>query len=222
MSLVRDYRHCRSITCVYCITAYAVPQMSHVLERRYAVYPGQCRSVFSFFSGLELPVLGVASLAIWLQFFLGLRVGEVQALRWEDIDLESGALYVRRGYARHEKTFRDHPKGKRQLVRKIPSELFDVLKEARETAKTELVVVPNGYQMLEYSKYRKVLVHFCKEGWHHNHSNAWPTPFNLRALHGARGDDGRYGTEAFWGSGIQRQHNGMSTTGVPGFRTSPK
>jgi integrase len=102
-------------------------------------------------------------LAIWLQFFLGLRVGEVQALRWEDIDLDSGTLHVRRGYARHEKAFRDHPKGKRQLVHKIPSELLEVLKEARETAETELVVVPKGYQMIEYSKYRKVLVQFCKE-----------------------------------------------------------
>lgn len=31
-------------------------------------------------------------LAIWLQLYVGLRCGELQALRWEDIDLEDGRL----------------------------------------------------------------------------------------------------------------------------------
>ncbi len=107
-------------------------------------------------------VTGMYGIAIWLQFFLGLRAGEVQALRWEDVDLTTGVLHVRRTYARLEKVFRDHPKGRKQFAHKIPLELLVRLKDLRESSQGELVVVPEGYQMLEYSKYRKVLVHHCK------------------------------------------------------------
>jgi integrase len=31
-------------------------------------------------------------LAIWLQLYLGLRVGELQALTWTDVDLTEGIL----------------------------------------------------------------------------------------------------------------------------------
>ena len=35
-------------------------------------------------------------LAIWIQFYLGLRAGELQALKWEDVDLDTGRITVRR------------------------------------------------------------------------------------------------------------------------------
>jgi integrase len=53
-------------------------------------------------------------LAIWLQLYLGLRCGELQALKWEDVDLVDQRVHIRRTYVRKTGMFRDYPKGKKQ------------------------------------------------------------------------------------------------------------
>lgn len=101
-------------------------------------------------------------LAIWLGIYLGLRVGEVQALRWEDIDLDGAIVHVRRTYAKAETCFRNYPKGRKHHSKRIPSELLTRLKAAKEKSSNELVVVPPGWKMLDYWKYLKVLKQLCR------------------------------------------------------------
>jgi integrase len=143
---------------------------------------------------------GPYAIAIWLGVYMGLRVGEVQALRWEDLDLERGVIHVRRTYSRLEKVFRDYPKGKKQHSHRLPGPFLELLKEAKKVANTELVVVPVNWKMLEYSNYRRVLKRYCQEagvsiiathGLRHSCSEVWmeagATRDDLRMLY-AHGD----------------------------------
>jgi len=103
-------------------------------------------------------------LAVWLGAYLGLRVGEIQALRWSDLELDAGIIHVRRAYSKHDVTFRDYPKGRRQHSHKIPRELLEYLREESEGAGVqELVVVPEGWSMLDYWDFLDRLKAFCRE-----------------------------------------------------------
>ena len=103
-------------------------------------------------------------LAVWLSAYLGLRVGEVQALRWEDVDLETGVVHIRRAYSKHDGVvFRDYPKGRKQHSHRVPQELLDFLEEMKGSATGELVVIPVGWKMLDYWNYRRVLKDFCQK-----------------------------------------------------------
>lgn len=46
-------------------------------------------------------VLALGELRWWVALFLGLRQGEALALRWSDVDLDRGVLYVTRSLVRH-------------------------------------------------------------------------------------------------------------------------
>jgi integrase len=100
---------------------------------------------------------------VWLGIYLGLRIGEIQALRWIDIDFDRGVIHVRRAYSKHEGIFREYPKGRKQHSHRIPVELLDKLRKAKETAHSELVAVPPNWKMLDYWNYRRKLKQFCKE-----------------------------------------------------------
>lgn len=121
-------------------------------------------------------------IAIWLGTYMGLRVGEIQALRWEDVDFDRQILHVRRSFARSENVMREYPKGKRQHSHRIPKELLVKLQNLKPIAHTELVAAPFGWKMLDYSKYRRVLMQYCKEaevhaiathGLRHSSSEVW-------------------------------------------------
>lgn len=102
--------------------------------------------------------------AIWMHFYLGLRVSELQALRWQDVDLDSGVVFIRRTYVRKERTFRDYPKGKKQHWKPIPPEALSILMELQdERGTSEFVVRSEGYEMLSYEWYQRSLVRYCKE-----------------------------------------------------------
>lgn len=102
--------------------------------------------------------------AVWLHFFLGLRVGELQALRWEDVDLGSGLVHIRRAYVRKERVFNEYPKGRKHHSKPIPGELFSVFSELKaESGNSDLVVTSPGYHMLSYEGYQRALVAYCKE-----------------------------------------------------------
>jgi integrase len=77
-------------------------------------------------------------LAIWIQIYLGLRAGDLVALRWEDVDLEAGRIHIRRAAVKKTGIVRDYPKGGKQHSHSIPSELLDKLIEAKETQPTNL------------------------------------------------------------------------------------
>lgn len=100
--------------------------------------------------------------AIWVQLFLGLRVGELQVLRWEDVDLQGGILYIRRAYVRKEGVIQDFPKGRRQHSHRIPDELLGFLRKERGRNGTEFVAPgPNG-TMLGYDHYCRTLRRYCQ------------------------------------------------------------
>lgn len=120
--------------------------------------------------------------AIWLGLYMGLRVGEVQALRWEDVDLERGIIYVRRTYVRLEGVMREYPKGRRQHSHLMPQELTQLLKETKVTSSSQLVAAPPNYQVMDYSRFRKALKSYCKElgitsisthGLRHSSTEVW-------------------------------------------------
>jgi integrase len=102
-------------------------------------------------------------LAIWLQLYLGLRCGELQALKWEDVDLEDRRVVIRRTFVKHVGRLREYPKGKKQHSHSIPLELWERLVLARQTAKSEFVVPsPAGPQyILPHHWYLKFLKRYC-------------------------------------------------------------
>jgi integrase len=102
-------------------------------------------------------------LPIWLGLFLGLRIGEIQALRWSDVDLVEGVMHIRRAYSKHDRVFRDYPKGKRHHSKTIPIELLELLREAQVTATGELVVMPPKWNMLDYWDFRRQLLARCEQ-----------------------------------------------------------
>lgn len=101
--------------------------------------------------------------AIWLQVFAGLRVGEVQYLCWEHVDLKNGILHVRGTYLRRENRFQDHPKGKKWHRIKMPPELWEHLQSQRQRASTEYVAAEVGETYLKYFGYLFTLQRYCRE-----------------------------------------------------------
>ena len=100
--------------------------------------------------------------AIWLQLYMGLRVGELQALTWTDIDLCEGVVNIRRTYVRKERVIRDYPKGRKHHSHRIPIELLDLLRCKREKAISTFVVTSPTGEMLSYEWYFRSLVRYCK------------------------------------------------------------
>lgn len=101
--------------------------------------------------------------AVWLQLYLGLRMGELQALIWENVDLTEGIVNIRRTYVRKERVFREYPKGRRHHSHKMPSELWSFLKEEREKATNIFVATSPDGGMLAYEWYARRLRRYCKE-----------------------------------------------------------
>jgi integrase len=108
-------------------------------------------------------------LAIWLQVYLGLRVSEVIALKWSDLDLERGLAVIQRSYSRKdswvkkEKVFKDRPKGGKQHRLFIPLELLGRLKAAHEVATSEYVAATSfNNEFLSYEYYLECLREYCR------------------------------------------------------------
>ncbi len=101
--------------------------------------------------------------AIWLQIYLGLRIGELQALSWQDVDLERNVVYIRRTYVRKENVIRDYPKGRRQHAQKIPLELVPLLRRLKKNSSSQFVVTAATGAMLAYEWYFRNLRSYCKD-----------------------------------------------------------
>jgi len=100
--------------------------------------------------------------AVWLQAFLGLRVGEVSYLRWSAIDFENETLSILGTYSRNDKREKDHPKGGSQVVLPIPKPLLTHLKEAKLRSGSEYVVSSRCGGRANYDRYLRVLKGYCR------------------------------------------------------------
>ncbi len=94
---------------------------------------------------------------------MGLRAGELTALRWEDIDLETGRIVIRRAYIKQTKRFRDYPKGGKQHSHSLPSELLERLITAKDQAESDFVVTSPCGGFLPYRWYVVTLKRYCRE-----------------------------------------------------------
>jgi integrase len=130
-------------------------------------------------------------IAIWIQLFLGLRVGELQALTWQDVDLQNGIVRIHKAYIRKEKSFRDYPKGRKHHSHRTPIELLEMLRKAKEKATSFFVATSPEGEMISYEWYNRRLHRYCRElgipviGTHGlRHSTS-----ELYISHGASADD---------------------------------
>ncbi len=108
-------------------------------------------------------------LAIWLQAYLGLRVSEVIALKWSDLDLERGLAMIQRSYSRKdswvrkEKVFKDRPKGGKQHTLIIPLELLERVRQAETVRSSEYVAATSfNDESLSYEYYLECLKGYCR------------------------------------------------------------
>lgn len=108
-------------------------------------------------------------IAIWLQLYLGLRVSDVIALKWEDVDVDQGTALISQSYSRKdtwenkEKTFRDRLKGGKQHRVLLPPELWEFLKSRKVGATSPFVAVSPTGEMLSYEFYLETLKGYCQE-----------------------------------------------------------
>ena len=118
------------------------------------------------------------SLGIMLSLYTGLRIGEICALRWCDIDLENKVLHVRHTIARVKNTNMvgnaktclviDKPKTKSSL-RDIPitTKIFSLLSTARATSVSEYVISDQSTflspRTYEYRFHKKLKEHNIKD-----------------------------------------------------------
>lgn len=100
--------------------------------------------------------------AIWLQLYTGLRVGEIQALRWSDLDFQRSTLIVRGTFVRKEKRFKDSPKGKKQHTLFLPEELKTFLLRWKERSRSDYVA-SFRIKPINYGTYYKALKLVCEK-----------------------------------------------------------
>jgi integrase len=117
---------------------------------------GQAKSLLSHVDGKRY------GLAIWIQLYLGLRAGELQALRWEDVDLETRRVSIRRTYIRKMKVFRDYPKGRKQHSHNLPAELWERLLVGKDRPKDQLVVTSPFGNVIPYLWYLRAVKEYCE------------------------------------------------------------
>lgn len=107
-------------------------------------------------------------LAVWIQLLVGARIGEIQGLLWENVDLTRGVIHIRRTFVRNESrdgtlVFKEYPKGKRWHEVAVPPELLAKLGEARTRATNGYVVTSPSNRVIDYGTYLKALKRYCAE-----------------------------------------------------------
>ena len=89
----------------------------------------------------------------------GMRNGELYALKWEDIDLDSSMITVQRSFNKRENNFKSTKAGYWRTV-PISSELKSLIIELRNQSKSEFVL--QGLPMWRKGLQAKILKIFCK------------------------------------------------------------
>ena len=100
-------------------------------------------------------------LAIWVQLYLGLRFGEIAALRWQDVDITTGKATIRRTFVKASGKFRECPKGGKQHIQFMPTELVERLAEAKAESTSEFVSPAPRGGVMSYWRYRRILKRYC-------------------------------------------------------------
>lgn len=112
------------------------------------------------------------NLGIYLCLTTGLRIGEVCALKWDDINIDSGSILVRKtleriyvidGKKKYTKLIIDSPKTKNS-IREIPmtAELLQMMKQLKKLVVAHYYVLTNENKPIEprtYRNYYKKLLH---------------------------------------------------------------
>lgn len=104
--------------------------------------------------------------AITIQLFIGLRVGEMIALKWKDIDFKDRTILIRSKWNRKTKVIDLFPKNKKQARIPFTGKIELFLKELKRTMKpgdNDFVCPgPDAKTMLSYHSYQKAIVYLCK------------------------------------------------------------
>lgn len=132
--------------------------------------------------------------AVYLQLYCGLRIGEVQALRWEHLEFNQGIygkLRIAGTYVRKEQRFKDSPKGGEQHSVDLPLELREYLIKAREQSQSVYVASNHPSECLSYQTYFHSLKRICAQAnipWVGTHGLRHSTS-EIYLAHGATRDD---------------------------------
>lgn len=113
------------------------------------------------------------NMGIYICLNTGMRIGEICALRWEDIDVNDGVIRVRHTLQRiyileddkkHTELILDTPKTSNSL-RDIPmsSELLKLMKPISKVVNQDYFVVSNDINPIEPRTYRNYFKNLCKE-----------------------------------------------------------
>ncbi|MGK5086347.1 site-specific integrase [Bdellovibrionota bacterium FG-2] len=101
--------------------------------------------------------------AVWLGVLAGRRIGEIQSLKWDAVDLDKGLIFIRSTYVRKENLFRTYPKGRRWQTIQMPPELLELMKREKLLSKSEFVVTAANGDFLPYHIYTVALKRYCRE-----------------------------------------------------------
>ncbi|MCD8032054.1 MAG: site-specific integrase [Bacteroides sp.] len=113
------------------------------------------------------------NLGIYICLSVGIRIGEVCALKWEDIDVDSGVIHIRKTIQRiyiieegrrRTELLLDTPKTK-QSIREIPMsrELLKMLKPIKKVVNESFFVLTNDIHPTEPRTYRNYYKKLMKE-----------------------------------------------------------
>ncbi len=100
--------------------------------------------------------------AIWICALAGLRISEIQALQWKNVDFEKRQILICAAYKRGSKKIEPYPKQKNWLIVPIPAPLIKYLKE--QSRQFPLAFTASALQggMLEQKKFYHGLRKLCK------------------------------------------------------------
>jgi integrase len=93
-----------------------------------------------------------------LGLYTGLRRGEIQALRWEDINERAGLITIKRSYCRVSKKFKEETKSKKIRYVPICSALEGFLRRLQQMSDSELVT-----PFFNSDCFRKEFIRMCHE-----------------------------------------------------------
>lgn len=104
--------------------------------------------------------------AIALGLLAGLRVGETQALKWEDVDFARRTMLIKSTYVRKEGVFREHPKGR--AWRRVPmtQEIETLLRErsnVQQPTPGDYVAAESAEPYVDYQRFFNALQRYCRE-----------------------------------------------------------
>lgn len=95
--------------------------------------------------------------AVWLQLLTGIRISEVQALQWSDIDWGNSCINVRSAYNRHLKQIQNHTKNKTKYRVPMVPRLATFLKKKMEKSPSKFVCCNAAGEMLSAKSYDEFL-----------------------------------------------------------------